>query len=610
MIDPNIDPLDSLALSIQASPGVYAVLLGSGVSRSARIPTGWEITLDLVQKLAAMKGESCDADPARWYRERYDKEPDYSDLLNALAKEPAERRQLLDPYFGPSKMPKAAHQAIARLAKKGYIRVIITTNFDRLIETALAAEGVTPTVVSTPDQAQGAMPLIHAIRTGCFVFKVHGDYLDTRIRNTPKELETYPKEFNDLLDRIFDEFGLIVCGWSAEWDTALCAAIERAKSPRFTCFWTVRGKPGDAAKRLIAHRGAQKIPIEDADSFFSKLAGQVEALEQFARPHPPSTEAAVASLKNYLPDPQHRIRLDEIISAEVDRVLEITSRPEFALQGDRAPDRETFPARMKAYEDACETLIAMAVEGGYWAEDWHTKTWQNALARLAKQRGAVSLGAAGLIEWIEAQRYPATLLLYALGLGAVARGDEPRLRFLGELFATRIYLLDLDLSLSQHREKAAVEWLPPWFLFSRTQASEKFLPGKSGSGVVLNCWLQELLQPRFQRRIPLEQQFEYAFDMLEILIALSYAHHANNPGLYSPGIYIRRHDNCKRFLQELRTSLENFGAQSPYVSSGIFGRSVEECRTGIDNFDRWVNKSRIYTILSSFRPKPGGSSGG
>ena len=43
--------------------GVYAVLVGSGVSRAARIPTGWEVTLDLIRKLAKLYGETCDPDP-------------------------------------------------------------------------------------------------------------------------------------------------------------------------------------------------------------------------------------------------------------------------------------------------------------------------------------------------------------------------------------------------------------------------------------------------------------------------------------------------------------------------------------------------------------------
>lgn len=58
-----IDPIHALAFSIQANPGVYALLLGSGVSRAAKIPTGWEITLDLVRKLANLHGETADPDP-------------------------------------------------------------------------------------------------------------------------------------------------------------------------------------------------------------------------------------------------------------------------------------------------------------------------------------------------------------------------------------------------------------------------------------------------------------------------------------------------------------------------------------------------------------------
>ena len=49
-----IDPLTALAFSIYENNGVYCLLLGSGVSRSAEIPTGWEITLDLVRRIAAL----------------------------------------------------------------------------------------------------------------------------------------------------------------------------------------------------------------------------------------------------------------------------------------------------------------------------------------------------------------------------------------------------------------------------------------------------------------------------------------------------------------------------------------------------------------------------
>src|SRR5437879_2506745 len=54
-----IDPLVSLAFSVHSSKGAYALLLGSGVSRAAGIPTGWEVVLDLIRKVAKLEGEDC-----------------------------------------------------------------------------------------------------------------------------------------------------------------------------------------------------------------------------------------------------------------------------------------------------------------------------------------------------------------------------------------------------------------------------------------------------------------------------------------------------------------------------------------------------------------------
>lgn len=47
------------------------------------------------------------------------------------------------------------------------------------------------------------------------------------IRNTPEEFETYPEEIDRLLDRVFDELGMVVSGWSADWDIGLRTAIEQ-----------------------------------------------------------------------------------------------------------------------------------------------------------------------------------------------------------------------------------------------------------------------------------------------------------------------------------------------------------------------------------------------
>lgn len=577
-----IDPVHSLAFSIQANRGVYAILLGSGVSRAARIPTGWEITLDLICKLAALQGELCEPDPERWYLAKFGRAANYSDLLNVLAKTPAERQQLLRTYWEPNeqereegaKQPTEAHRAIATLVAQGFIKVVITTNFDRLVETALVDAGVVPTVLSSPDQVQGALPLIH---TRCCVFKVHGDYLDTRIRNTPAELAAYPTEFDQLMDRIFDEFGLVVCGWSAEWDEALRDALFRAPSRRFATYWAIRGEPGDEARRLIEHRGAQVVSIKDADSFFKTVQQHVESLDQFARPHPLSTEAAVASLKRYLSESRHRIQLADLIDETVDRVMEITSSQAFVAQGGPSPTKESVTARVRAYEAACSTLLAMAPIGGSWAEEDHYYVWQRALERLSTMsRGRDTL-------WLELQRYPGTLLLYALGLGAL---EADRLRFLGRIFATTVY--------RENREDlAAVQLLPPFCLFTNRGQFAQFLEGMEQCSAPLNDWLHAALRQHTKRLISNEDRYTFVFDKLEVLIALSFVHHAQRTKeryWAPPGAFGHRHQTLQRVLQEIEESISKLKDESPFVKCGIFGETAEICTQGLEAFKEFVKK--------------------
>lgn len=46
----------ALAFFMFANRGVSALVLGSGVSRAAEIPTGWEITLDPTRRLGLLEG--------------------------------------------------------------------------------------------------------------------------------------------------------------------------------------------------------------------------------------------------------------------------------------------------------------------------------------------------------------------------------------------------------------------------------------------------------------------------------------------------------------------------------------------------------------------------
>lgn len=582
-----IDPTDSLAFSIQANRGVYALLIGSGVSRAAQIPTGWDITLDLIRKLAAASGESAEPDPEKWYRAKYDEVPDYSKLIDGLAKTQTERQQLLRPYFEPSeeereenaKQPTAAHKAIAWLVAQGFVKVIITTNFDRLLEKSLEEVGVEPVVISSEEQVKGMVPLIHTQH--CLV-KLHGDYLDTRILNTPSELSAYPAEFNRLLDRIFDEFGLVVCGWSADWDFALRDALFRAPSRRFTTYWAAYGQLKDEAQRLITHRRAQVIDIENADKFFGTVQEKVASIEQFSQPHPLSTQAAVASLKRYLPEPRYQIQLSDLIAESVERVVEAVSTSQFDVNSPE-PDTETVTARVRAYEAACSTLLAMAATGGRWAEEGHFGNWRHALERMATLPLVTSKP-----MWFGLQRYPATLIFYALGLGALL---SDRLHFLGDLFSTEIPSPD-------GRTATVTQILPASCMFRDTvnygQSMMQSLEGMENRNTPLSDWIHATVRQHIGITITSDKQYDLMFDKLEILMAFSDAYHRERAGgpYWAPvGSFVWRSNTRERILREIEESIATRQHESPFVRSGIFGKTADECAASIQQFKEFVTKA-------------------
>lgn len=425
-----MDPTTEVALAIHSAPGVYAVLVGSGVSRSAGIPTGWEVTLDLIRQLAVASGAPTPEDPEAWYRDKYGSSPDYSDIVEQLAATPAERQALLAPHFEPNdeeraeglKAPTAAHEAAAELAAAGAVRVLLTTNFDRLLEQALDAAGVPFDVWASPDAIAGGVPLSHG---RVVVIKLHGDYRDTRLRNTMAELDSYDPGIDDLLDRVLDEFGLIICGWSGVWDAALRSALLRAPGRRYRTFWAAQGgRVDEMAQDLIDHRDATVVPIDDADQFFVAVRDKHDALKDAGRPHPSSVELAVAMVKRYLPDERDRIRLADTVMEEARRLHRRMAPDRYPADGQN-PTSESAAATARRYEADAETMVHMLAHlGALGGRPDHVALVGRALELILNPEGEWS-GATWLLNL---RRYPALLSFYATGVSAVAAENWDVLR--------------------------------------------------------------------------------------------------------------------------------------------------------------------------------------
>ena len=73
----SINRLTTLAFSLYSNKGAYALLLGSGISRPAHIPSAWDVEEVLIERLAATQGVTDEKEWHEWYKNQLGKEADF-----------------------------------------------------------------------------------------------------------------------------------------------------------------------------------------------------------------------------------------------------------------------------------------------------------------------------------------------------------------------------------------------------------------------------------------------------------------------------------------------------------------------------------------------------
>lgn len=369
-----IDTFSSLVMSVFNNKGVYALLLGSGISLPAKIMSGWKVTEDLIKRLAVVQGEELPVDAFEWFKAKYGCDAEYSKLLEQLGKKPSEMESLLRPYFEQTKedvefgykRPTEAHKAIAEMAKRGYFKVIITTNFDRLLETALDELNVRYQVICHESEISSRVPLYHHPLT---LLKINGDYKDCRFRNTEEELSNYSSELVEYLDAILKNFGLITCGWSATWDKALMKQMVSNANHRYSFFYTYLGKMSNEVETLASDSNGETLQIEDADNFFSEMNERLKALETIHEKNMETdAEVAVARVKMYIADLKKLIQYTDLYENVTGQLLRDVKD---MVYGPQYPNATLFEQAIADNVKALSTLLPMGIVATRWSMAEH-----------------------------------------------------------------------------------------------------------------------------------------------------------------------------------------------------------------------------------------------
>jgi hypothetical protein len=209
-----------------------SLLLGAGFSRSAGILTAAEI----VEKQLRVHALLVDAPstPAG--------QTDYTFLMSRLP--PIDRadviRKAIDAGGGRINW---AHLLLATLVEAGYVRRILTTNFDPLIVDALAVMGQP---VRAFDLASSGHYLPNVLSPGAVVY-LHGQAHSLILSNTPEELERLRQPVRSVLEDAVSDSTLVVIGYSGEGDFVFRELEPRSSSFRAGC-------SGSTTARTAAHR--------------------------------------------------------------------------------------------------------------------------------------------------------------------------------------------------------------------------------------------------------------------------------------------------------------------------------------------------------------------
>jgi len=417
---PDDDALVSLAFSLQNNPGAYAVLVGAGISKPA-VPTAWEVLTRLIVDVAALRGDQITVDEAEaWWIGNIGAEPRYETVLERVAPSQIERQRLLRQFFEPADdplnaddaatiEPTTAHRSIARLVKLGVVKVIVTMNFDQLLETAIRAEGIQPTIVVTEADIRGLAPL-HTL--DCCLIHLHGDYMyPESMLNTKTELQSYKPSVRRKLHEILQQYGLVISGWSARYDPALREAIKVHHPLRFTMLWMEPGEPLSPEAMQLVQLKKALVMRATAEDGFGRLADAVESMQTRRARQPLTASTAAETAKRELAGGWTAIRLHDALKEELER---LHANPNFRLPNhNNEADYGGYEALIGSTEEATKVGASVVAVLAYWGNAENDDWWIDEL-----ERYATPVRGGGLTSLLELRVIAGTILFYAAGIAA------------------------------------------------------------------------------------------------------------------------------------------------------------------------------------------------
>ncbi|MBI5947362.1 MAG: toll/interleukin-1 receptor domain-containing protein [Chloroflexi bacterium] len=217
-----------------------------------------------------------------------------------------------------------------------------------------------------------------------------------------------------------------------------------------------------------------------------------------------SVATTTAAIKRMMASPTSRIELQDLIFEQVRRIEAVLAGPSFDVSAE--PNPTSIAARIFEYDRLVLPLAPSGAVGAYWADADQAGDWVRAITRMANARPAAD----GFVAWRELRLYPAMVLGYSCGLGALANGR----------YGTLWTLLNRPIVRDRDEQYPACAKLAPFLVAGGTVG--KSLPGKERHHTPVSDHLIDQLAPLLARLFDDPDAFESGFDEYEMWLALAH----------------------------------------------------------------------------------------
>jgi NAD-dependent SIR2 family protein deacetylase len=257
----------------KASGEKLVLMLGAGASIASGVKPTETIMEELVEKNA--KGTQGSLD----------------DRFNQLwrGSTDAHRGRLLEPYL--NQRPSSGYQKLAELMRLDFFDVVITFNFDRLLEQALDDAGFRDyrTLIRGETEPEAIAKLLAAPKPRVKILKMHGSVQSADLfLFAREEMLNYPPDLERLVDDLTSR-DIIICGYAFS-DNCVIRAFNPSKNSGAIYYVNPSGAVPGIKGFLTARRSQDKVIAGDLfgrfDEFFAALHQELTAEVQEAPPRP------------------------------------------------------------------------------------------------------------------------------------------------------------------------------------------------------------------------------------------------------------------------------------------------------------------------------------